>query len=97
MVSIEWTKEADSDINEILFYLSKSSLQYASSLLENIDESINHLKKFPLVGRRVPESDNENDREILLTPYRLLYRYFASEHKIFIMMIIHGSRHLKPS
>ena len=46
MVSLEWTKDADFDINEILIYLSQSSPQYACSLLENVDVALTRLKNF---------------------------------------------------
>ena len=94
MGSIIWTKEADFDLNEILAYLSKSSPQYAFSLIERVDEAVANLKKFPNIGRRVPESDNDSHREIILFPYRLIYRYIEEEDRIYIMMVIHGSRNL---
>ncbi len=94
MVSIEWTKDADFDLNAILTYLSKSSPQYAFSLLENVDEALVNLNRFPKIGRKVPESDNVNDREIILKPYRLIYRYIEDQNKIYVIMLIHGSRQL---
>ena len=50
---------------------------------------------FPKLGRKVPESDNENDRELFIQKYRLIYRFVEDDDKIFILMIIHGSRILK--
>ena len=71
MVSIEWTKEANFDFNEILAYLSNVSPQYANSLFEKVKDSIVNLKRFPKLGRKVPESDNENDRELIIQKYVL--------------------------
>ena len=56
MVQIEWTEEAENDLDDIMAYISKSSLQYARSFFENVHESIENLKLFPKMGRRVPES-----------------------------------------
>jgi len=47
------------------------------------------------MGRKVPESDNLEDREIILQNYRIIYRYIKQKDRIIIMMIIHGSRLLK--
>ena len=92
MVVIVWTKEADFDFSQILAYLSNSSPQYALSLFENVDDALADMKRFPKIGRRVPESDDDNDRELILQPYRLMYRYIEEEDKIYIITIIHGSR-----
>ena len=69
-------------------YISKSSLQYARSFFENIHEAIENLKLFPKIGRRVPESKNPEDRELILLKYRIIYRFIKEEEKIIIMMII---------
>lgn len=47
------------------------------------------------MGRKVPESKNPKDREVIVLKYRMIYRYIEDEDKIIIMMIIHGSRILK--
>ncbi len=95
MVQIEWTEEAENDLDDIIAYILKSSLQYAKTLFENIIESIEYLKQFPKIGRKVPESKNPRDREILIQKYRIIYHYNEEEQKIHIKMIIHGSRLLK--
>ena len=95
MVSIEWTKEAIFDFNEILAYLSNVSPQYAHSLFEKVNDGLVNLKRFPKLGRKVPESDKENDRDLFIQKYRLIYRFIEDDDKIFILMMIHGSRILK--
>jgi plasmid stabilization system protein ParE len=95
MVSIEWTKDANFDFDQILAYLSNASTQYALNFYEKVKDTLINLKQFPKMGRRVPESSNEEDREIIIQSYRLIYRYDEQEGKIYIKMIIHGSRNLK--
>ena len=95
MVQIEWTEEAENDLDDIIAYISKSSQQYAKTLFENINESIEYLKQFPKIGRKVPESKNPRDRERLIQKYRIIYHYNEEEQQIHIKMIIHGSRLLK--
>ncbi|HDZ19434.1 MAG TPA: type II toxin-antitoxin system RelE/ParE family toxin [archaeon] len=95
MVQIEWSEEAKADLDDILSYLSKSSTQYANSFFERVHEAIDNLISFPKIGRKVPESKNERDRELSIQNYRLIYRFIKEEDKIIIMMIIHGSRLLK--
>ncbi len=45
------------------------------------------------MGRKVPESDDPNDRELIFQNYRIIYIF--SNEKVMIEMIIHGSRLLK--
>jgi len=95
MVQVEWSEEAEEDLDDILSYFSKSSTQYANSFFERIHESIEYIKQFPQIGRKVPESKNPSDRELIIQKYRLIYRFLEEENKILIMMIIHGSSLLK--
>ncbi|MBY9005981.1 MAG: type II toxin-antitoxin system RelE/ParE family toxin [Candidatus Lokiarchaeota archaeon] len=95
MVQIEWTEEAENDLDDIIAYISKSSLQYTKSFFKSIHESLENLKLFPRMGRRVPESKNSEDRELIIQKYRIIYRFIEEKEKILVMMIIHGSRLLK--
>lgn len=45
------------------------------------------------MGRKVPESDDPNDRELIFQRYRIIYNF--SHDIVTIEMIIHGSRSLK--
>ena len=92
MVQIEWSEEAEEDLDDILSYLTKSSSQYANSFFERIHEALENIKNFPKIGRKVPESKKPSDREIIIQKYRLIYRFLVEENKVIIMMIIHGSR-----
>ena len=95
MVQIEWSEEAEEDLDDILSYFSKSSSQFANSFFERVQEAVENIQQFPQMGRRVPESKNQRDRELLIQKYRLIYRFLEEDDKILIMMIIHGSRILK--
>lgn len=88
-------EEAENDLDDIMAYISKSSLQYARSFFENVHEAIENLKLFPQIGGRVQESKNPEDRELFLLKYRIISRFIEEEEKILIIMIIHGSRLLK--
>ena len=92
MVQIKWTEEAENDLDGIMAYISKSSLQYAKTFFENVHDTIENLKLFPKIRRMVPESKNPEDRELILQKYRIIYRFIEKEEIILIMMIIHGSR-----
>ena len=53
---------------------------------------ISHLKQFPKFGRKVPEYNNPNLREILYNNYRIVY--LVKDPYLEIISVIHGSRRL---
>ncbi len=57
MVQIEWSEEAEADLDDILSYLSKSSTQYANSFFERVHETIDNLI---LGGRQNPSNDDNS-------------------------------------
>jgi len=90
MVEIEWSSTAQNDLNEIIDYIAQDSLEFALSFYDQVKEKFENLTEFPKIGRKVPELDDPNIREIILRNYRLIYRIF--EEKIQIVRLIHGSR-----
>jgi len=84
---------AKSDLKGIIEYLSHDSQQYADYFYERIFESIDNLKSFLEMGRRVPELKDPNMRELILQNYRIVYQYL--EDNIKIVTIFHGKRLLK--
>jgi len=46
---------------------------------------------FPELGRAVPEGDGRH-REVLVAPYRIVYR--VANDEVFIVTVIHGARDL---
>ncbi len=93
MVEIKWSESAKNDFENIISYISQDSRSYSEYFIKGILEKIEFLQDFPEMGRRVPESDDPNDRELIFQRYRIIY--FVSQKSITIEMIIHGSRLLK--
>ena len=93
MVEIKWTENALVDLDDIASFISKDSPNYAHILVKQIYEMVSHLEEFPKFGRKVPEYNDPNLREILYKNYRIIY-LIKSEH-LEIISISHGSRLLK--
>jgi plasmid stabilization system protein ParE len=51
------------------------------------------LARFPQAGRKVPEFDDENIRELVVYSYRIIYR--LREDEVLIVAVIHGKRVLQ--
>jgi len=91
-VKIEWTEPALLDLESIRKYIRRDSEYYATRFIERVIEGVENLEKFPEMGRRVPEAEEENIREILFYNYRIMYR--VETKRILILTVIHGSRDL---
>ena len=63
---------------------------YAKKVVWDIVEKTSILEKYPRSGRKVPEIDDENIREIFAYSYRILYE--IKSEKIYVIGIIHGRR-----
>ena len=90
MAQIEWSAIAENDLNEIIDYIAQDSIEYALSFYDRVRERIKSLEKFPKMGRRVPELDDPDMRELILSNYRLIYR--INDEKIQVIRLFHGSR-----
>ena len=89
-LNIFWSQEAIDDIESIANYIQKDSLQYAKSVVQTFFSKVEILTEFPLIGRIVPEYNNENIRELFIYSYRLIYNIEANS--IHIIAVIHGKR-----
>ena len=90
MVEIEWSSIAQNDLNRIIDYIAQDSLEYALLFFEQVREKVENLTQFPKMGRKIPELDDPNIRELILSNYRLIYQILGE--KIQIVRLIHGSR-----
>jgi toxin ParE1/3/4 len=52
------------------------------------------LAQFPRAGRKVPEFDDENVREVIVYSYRIVYRLHQDD-EIVIAAVNHGKRWLQ--
>jgi toxin ParE1/3/4 len=57
---------------------------------------VRRLETFPESGRIVPELATETYREIVVSPYRVVYRYRAERNWVRVLAVIHGNRTLPP-
>ena len=56
---------------------------------------IENLKRFPYLGRYVPELAEKRYRELIYQNYRIIYEVSSKEDTIFIHFIIHSRRDFK--
>ena len=89
---IIWTGPARNDLASIHEYIAKDSEYYAKIFVSKLIHSVDKLLKFPTIGRVVPEYQNELIREIIVDPYRIIYR--IDEDFLHVLAVVHGRRDL---
>jgi toxin ParE1/3/4 len=72
---IKWSPQAIRDVESIRDYIAQDSRRYAELTVGRILASVERLQDFPQSGRTVPERDNPEIREVIVGPFRVVYRY----------------------
>ncbi|MGA8489934.1 MAG: type II toxin-antitoxin system RelE/ParE family toxin [Terriglobales bacterium] len=90
---IVWSRRAVEDLDTLTDYIAADSPAYAGVVLKNIVNQTRILKRFPRAGRKVPEFDDENVRELVVYSYRIIYR--LQDDEALIVAVIHGKRILQ--
>jgi toxin ParE1/3/4 len=77
-----WSPRALADVEAIASHVATDSNFYANAVVRRIVALAKSLADFPLVGRKVPEFDDETIRELLAYSYRIIYLVEQSESQL---------------
>ena len=89
---IVWTLRSRQDLRHIASFIAKDNPSAALKFGELIFARVDMLKKFPEVGRIVPERSQSHIREIVVKPYRIVYRLRKPEKLVEVLRVWHGAR-----
>lgn len=87
-----WTENAVQDLIIIKDFISQDSPDEAEKWILKLYNAAEEVVDFPHRGRIVPEFNQENLRELLISNYRLVYRIKKST--IEIITVFEGHRQL---
>jgi plasmid stabilization system protein ParE len=90
---VVWTETAWADLEQIVIYIAKDSLNYAAAFAREALKASRSLAQFSNRGREVPEVYDPNVREIFVHSYRVIYTVGADV--VYILGFVHGARDLK--
>ena len=93
MARLNWTDQAAGDLTGIAIFIAKDSVKYARITILKIRTAARLLRTSPLSGRKVPETDIENIRELIHGNYRIIYVILASD-RIDILTVHHSAKRL---
>ena len=89
---IIWSLQARDDLREVVSFIAADNPTVAESFGFRLMSKVDMLANFPLMGRVVPEEDDESIREIILRPYRIIYLVLAAQQVVAAARIWHGAR-----
>ncbi len=88
-MKVQWTETAEAHLNGIFAYIAQDSKTYALRTVDRITRRSQQIGAFPLSGRRVPEYDMDQIREVFSGPYRIIYHIKADQ--VDVIAVIHGA------
>ena len=83
---------AEKDLEDIVEFISNDKPDVGKRVGGEIVRHLRMLENFPRAGRVVPEFGEENLREIVHSPYRLIYEVNDKASQIEVIRIWHAAR-----
>src|SRR5215213_6044613 len=69
-----WSPAARHDLHDIVVFIARDNPNRAMSFGYELISETDRLQEFPELGRSVPEYRDDIIREIIVRPYRIVYR-----------------------
>jgi len=89
---IIWSPVSLDDLHDLVRTIAADSSDRAENFAYRLMQQLDKLHDFPEIGRQVPEQHNPNIREIIVSPYRVIYRYRQREEVVEIVRVWHSAR-----
>ncbi|MCY4360585.1 MAG: type II toxin-antitoxin system RelE/ParE family toxin [Gammaproteobacteria bacterium] len=90
---VRWSEPAILDLQSIHDFIAHDSRFYAKKVIQDIRDKAEILDELPKIGRKVPEINDGNIRELSLYSYRIIYE--IRDQGIFMLAVIHKRRDLR--
>ena len=91
---VTWAETALADLIEAAAFVRRDQPAAAQHLYAEINRFTKLLRTHPKLGRTVPEFGNPFLRELVLVPYRVIYRIAPQQRSIEVLAVIHSARRL---
>jgi toxin ParE1/3/4 len=87
-LALRWTEHAVTQLAALAEFISLDSPFYAEQVVDRIVARFEQARRYPGSGRMVPEFGREDVRELIESPYRLVYR--VRQDAVEVLSILHG-------
>jgi len=89
-MKVQWTQNAIGHLANIYEYIAINSPFYAKRMVDEITRRSEQIADQHFSGRKVPEYDAQDIRELIEKPYRIIYR--IKPDQIDVLAVIHGAQ-----
>jgi addiction module RelE/StbE family toxin len=89
-MKLRWTQQARRDLLEIGRFIARDKPIAARRWVARLRQEARQAAEMPMTGRKVPEIDREDVREIILRSYRIVY--LICEEEVRILTVFEGHR-----
>ncbi|MEO7100134.1 MAG: type II toxin-antitoxin system RelE/ParE family toxin [Luteolibacter sp.] len=83
---------AHGSLRNLVHSIARDDRQVAKRFGDLIVTKVESLQPFPRIGRIVPEYREDRLRELIMTPYRIVFEIDDTAMKLSILRIWHGAR-----
>jgi plasmid stabilization system protein ParE len=91
-MKVVWTSTAQDHLDSIYAYIAHDSPIYALRMVDRITRRSQQIADAPLSGRRVPEYQQDQIREMIEGSYRIIY--LIRPEQIEILAVLHAARNI---
>jgi len=88
-MKVHWTDTAEGHLDAIYAYIGQDSPEYAKRMVDRLTRRSQQIAEFPFSGRRVPEYDVDQIREVIEGSFRIIYH--IKPNQIDVLAVIHGA------
>jgi toxin ParE1/3/4 len=89
-MKVHWTNTAQAHLDGIYRYIAQDSIEYAKRMVDRLTRRSQQIAEQPLSGRRVPEYDLDQIREVIEWPYRIIYH--IKPDQVAVVAVLHGAK-----
>lgn len=86
-----WSPEARQDLANIYHYIKLDNAKAARKVTDIIRNLVKTLPDQPWKGRKVPEEDRDDLRELIHSHYRIVYE-LPGDEEIYVLQIFHAAQ-----
>jgi len=86
-MKVHWTDNAIIHLLDIYEYIAHDSPIYAKLIIDRIIKRSEQIADFPMSGRKVPEYEADDMREMIENPYRVIYK--IKSNQIDVLAVVH--------
>ena len=93
-MNVHWTDTAVAHLVAIYERIAQDAPVYAQRMIDRLTKRSEQIATFPESGRMVPEYEAPDIREVIESPYRIVYRIKVDQ--IDVLAVVHGAQLLPP-